>query len=133
MSAYDSAPAYRPEQGAAVHKRNGLGIAALVLGILAVLLFWTLVGGIVLGLVALILGVIGFRRGRRGQATNGTMSLVGAVLGVLGLIGSVIVIGFGVSLINSDEFKNLEDCLKHASNSAQQQQCQQDYKDDVNN
>src|SRR4051812_3120007 len=90
MSAYDSAPAYRPEPGAPTHKRNGLGIAALVLGILAVLSFLTVVGGIILGLVALILGVIGFRRGRRGEATNGTMSLVGAVLGVLGLIGSVI-------------------------------------------
>ena len=130
-SAYDSAPAYGPEPGADTSPRNGLGIAALVLGIAAVLLFWTLVGGIILGIVALVLGIIGFRRGRRGQATNGTMSLVGAILGVLGLLGSLVVIGFGVSLFNSDEFHDLQDCLKHASSSAEQQQCQRDYSDSV--
>lgn len=129
MSAYDSAPAYRPEPGAAAGKRNGLGIAALVLGIAAVLLFWTLFGGIILGLVGLILGIIGFRRGRRGEATNGTMAMIGAILGVLGLLGSLVVIGLGVSLLNSDEFHNLKDCMQHAHSAADQQQCQQDYKE----
>lgn len=129
MSAYDSAPAYRPEPGAAAGKRNGLGIAALVLGIAAVLLFWTLIGGIVLGLLGLILGLVGFRRGRRGQATNGTMSMIGAVLGALGLLGSLVVIGLGVSVLNSNEFHNLRDCMQHAQSSADQQQCVQNYKD----
>jgi len=124
MSAYEGAPAYRPEPGAAAGRRNGLGIAA-------VLLFWKLIGGIVLGLTGLVHGSIGFRRGRRGEATNGTMSLVGAILGALGVLGSLLVIGLGVSVINSDEFGSLTDCLKHAQNASDQQQCQQDYQDDV--
>ncbi|HET6634296.1 MAG TPA: DUF4190 domain-containing protein [Streptomyces sp.] len=131
MSAYESAPAYRPEPGAAASPRNGIGIAALVLGILAVLLFWTIIGGIVLGLIGLILGIVGFRRGRRGQATNGTMSLIGGILGLLGLIVSAVIIVAGVSLLNSDEFKNLQDCLQHASTTAEQQQCQSDFADDM--
>jgi hypothetical protein len=133
MSAYDSAPAYRPEPGAAAGRRNGMGIAALVLGIAAVVLFWTLVGGVVLGILGLVLGIIGFRRGRRGEATNGTMSLVGAILGALGLLGSAVVIGLGVSLFTSDEFHNLQDCLQHAQSGAEQQQCQKDFRNDVDN
>lgn len=100
-----------------------------MLGIAAVLLFWTLVGGIVLGLIGLVLGIIGFRRGRRGEATNGTLSLVGAILSVLGLLGSLVVIGLGVSLLSFDEFHSLTDCMRHAQSAADQQQCQQDYKD----
>lgn len=129
MSAYDSAPAYRPEPGAAAGRRNGLGIAALVLGIAAVALFLTMVGGVVLGILALILGIIGFRRGRRGEATNGTMSMIGAILGALGLLASVVVIGIVVFVSTSDEFHNLRDCMQHAQSSADQQQCAQNYKD----
>jgi lysylphosphatidylglycerol synthetase-like protein (DUF2156 family) len=131
-SAYDSAPAYRPEQGAAT-PRNGLGIAALVLGILALLLCWTVFGGIVLGLIALIFGIVGFRRGKRREATNGVMSLVGGILGVLGFLVSAVIVVAGVSLLNSGEFQNLQDCLQHAHTTAEQQQCKDDFADSMQN
>ncbi|MFE3516823.1 DUF4352 domain-containing protein [Streptomyces sp. NPDC059166] len=73
--------------------RNGLGIAALVLGIIGTvsglvpLLFW-LAG--VLGLIALILGLAGRGRVKRGEATNKGVTTFGAVLGLVALILSVV-------------------------------------------
>ncbi len=73
--------------------RNGLGVAALILGLIGAVsglvpfLFW-LAG--VLGLIALILGLAGRGRAKRGEATNKSMATFGAVLGLIALILSVV-------------------------------------------
>ncbi|MFE6459783.1 DUF4352 domain-containing protein [Streptomyces cinereoruber] len=80
---------------AAPHRvmRNGLGTAALILGIIGTLsgivplLFW-LAG--ILGLIALILGLVGKGRVKRGEANNKGVALTGALLGLAALILSVV-------------------------------------------
>ena len=73
--------------------RNGLGIAALILGIIGAVsglipfLFW-LAG--ILGVIALILGLVGRGRVKRGEATNKGTTTFGAVLGLIALILSVV-------------------------------------------
>ncbi|MCF2435064.1 DUF4190 domain-containing protein [Streptomyces thinghirensis] len=116
-----------------IKRSNGLAIAALVLGILAVLLFWTVVGVVVLGLLALILGIVGARRARGGRAPHGKMSVVGAVLGVLGVIASAVIIAIGASILNSDEFKDFDDCVQHADTQSERDACAEDFNQDVNN
>ena len=61
--------------------QNGAGTAALVCGILGLLVF-----PIVLSVVAIIAGSIGVGRANRGQATNGGAARAGLVLGILGLV-----------------------------------------------
>ncbi|MEU0288148.1 DUF4190 domain-containing protein [Streptomyces sp. NPDC052492] len=123
-----------PQQAVgAGERRNGFGIAALVLGIVGALLFWTAIGGIVLGVLALIFGVLGFRRSRRGVATNGTMSVIGAVLGALALVVSSVLLAMGVAVINSDEFKNYQDCIEHANSQSDRQDCARDFDQEVDN
>ncbi|MEU1080625.1 DUF4190 domain-containing protein [Streptomyces sp. NPDC005908] len=123
-----------PQQAVgAGERRNGFGIAALVLGIVGALLFWTAIGGIVLGVLALIFGVLGFRRSRRGVATNGTMSVIGAVLGALALVVSSVLLAMGVAVINSDEFKNYQDCVEHANSQSDRQDCARDFDQEVDN
>ncbi|MGQ7296080.1 DUF4190 domain-containing protein [Quadrisphaera sp. KR29] len=73
--------------------RNGVGLAALILGILALLSGFFVIGGL-LGLVAIVLGVIGSRRAKRGLATNRGMAITGIVLGLLAVVLSVIAIVF---------------------------------------
>ena len=51
--------------GGPVVARNGLGTAALVLGILALVTCWTVIGGVVLGVLAVIFGFIGRGRVKR--------------------------------------------------------------------
>ncbi|WP_199566465.1 DUF4190 domain-containing protein [Streptomyces corynorhini] len=111
--------------------RNGLGIAALVVSLIGLVFFWTVVGGIVLGLLAIVFGVIGFRRGKRGEATNGTMALIGAIIGVLAILASGLIIAVGVSFFKSEGFSDLRDCLSSADTQAEQQKCEDDFKDSV--
>ncbi|AXE78345.1 DUF4190 domain-containing protein [Streptomyces atratus] len=85
---------YAPAQTPGVRPaRNGLGIAALVLGVIGAVsglipfLFW-LAG--ILGVIALILGLAGRGRAKRGEATNKGMTTFGAVLGLISLILAVV-------------------------------------------
>jgi hypothetical protein len=88
-----TAPAYP----AAVQQapRNGLGIAALILGIIGVVVgiipffFW--VAGI-LGVIGLILGFVGRGRARRGEATNGTMALWGIITSAVAVVVSIAIL-----------------------------------------
>ncbi|MET7326152.1 DUF4190 domain-containing protein [Streptomyces sp. NPDC005549] len=121
----------QPHTGAG--RGNGMAIAALVLGILAVVLFWTVIGGVVLGILALVFGIIGARRARGGRAPRRTMSIFGAVLGVLGVIGSVVILAIGASILNSDEFKDFDDCVRHADTQSERDACADDFNEDVNN
>lgn len=127
-------PQYGQQQWGAPggQKKNGLGIAALVLGLLAVVTSFTLVGGIVLGLAAIVLGVLGRGRAKRGEADNGGMAIAGVVLGAIGLLLSAAFIAAGVALFSSDSGQSLVDCIENAAGDpAAEQQCQQDFAEDL--
>ncbi|MFJ6698026.1 DUF4190 domain-containing protein [Streptomyces sp. NPDC091272] len=132
-SAQSSSDYGQTHPGAGVKQGNGMAIAALVLGILAILSFWTVIGGILLGVVAVVLGIIGARKARGGQAPHRTMAIIGAVLGGLGLVASVVIIAVGASILNSDEFKGFNDCVQHAKTQSERDACAKDYNKDMNN
>lgn len=113
-------------------KRNGLGVAALVLGVLAVLSSFTVVIGFVLGLLAIVFGVIGRGRAKRGEADNRGIATAGLALGAVGLVLSVaigIAAGSALSrLFNSPEGQRLTECLQQANgNRARAQACQDEF------
>lgn len=123
-------PGYGMGYGApAPTKKNGLGTAALVVAIAALFLFWTIFGGFILGIVAIILGIIGISRAKRGEADNRGIALGGVILGVLAIIASAvfIVIGF-MFLWNSTGFDDYYDCVAQANNDQQEiEQCASDW------
>ena len=113
-------------------KRNGLGVAALVLGVLALLLCWTVVGGVVLGIAAIVLGVLGRGRAKRGEADNGGLAVAGAVLGLLGLLASVALVVAGASFLASDSGQELQQCLEEAQGDrAAEAECQSRLQDSI--
>lgn len=89
----DQQPWGAPGMQPPVQPRNGLGVTALVLGIVGVLfaiipfLFW--LGGI-LGLLALIFGIIGVSRAGKGLATNKGMALTGLILGAVSIVVAIV-------------------------------------------
>ena len=100
-----------------------MGVAALVFGILAVLTFWLPIVGLVLGLLAIIFGVIGRGRVRKMQATNGGVALTGLILGVLvfivNIVLSIALFLFGVAFINvggGNSLQQFQDCISQAQN-----------------
>ncbi|MGW5423557.1 DUF4190 domain-containing protein [Streptomyces sp. NPDC003943] len=65
---------------------NGMGTAAMVLGIIAVAGFCLWGFGALLGILALIFGIIGLKKAGRGEATNRGMAIAGVVLGAVGIL-----------------------------------------------
>ncbi|MGW3818855.1 DUF4190 domain-containing protein [Streptomyces sp. NPDC005046] len=82
--AYPGAPGYgwpmmRPMPS------NGMGTAGLVLGIIGAVLFCVWPLAIVLGVLAVIFGLIGRGKARRGEATNPGQALAGVICGAVGV------------------------------------------------
>jgi hypothetical protein len=107
---YQGYPGYGQTTGWQQQPANGMGITAMVLGILSVCLFCLYgIVAVVLGVLALIFGILGRKRAQRGEATNGGMALAGIILGVCGIvIGAVVIalIAWGITTAINEEKKN---------------------------
>ncbi len=75
---------------------NGMGVASLVLGIIAAAAFCLWPVAIVLGVLAVIFGAIGRGKANRGAATNGGQALAGVICGA---VGSALALAFGVIVL----------------------------------
>ena len=107
---------YGPSQQYQPQPRNGFGITALVVGLIAICLGLIPLfglGAIIGGIIAVVFGLLGFARARRGVATNKKISLIGTSAGVLagalGIWGLVIV---------DNAFTKLDNAIKGAAPSA---------------
>ena len=100
--------------------RNGLGTAALVLGVLSIPLAFVVIGGL-LGIVGLVLGVMALRRVARGLATNRGMAIAGIVLSVLGILLSLFIVS-SVALFSRD----VVDCAQQYTSQEEINRCLED-------
>ena len=107
--------------GQSPQPRNGLGVTALVLGIIALLFCWTVVAG-VLAIVGLVLGIIGMGRARRGQATNRGVALAGTIISALALLAAiafaVLYVTLGVGF-----YQDNQECFDAGLSQSESQQC----------
>ena len=87
---------------------NGVGVTAMVLGIVAAVGFclWPL--AIVLGVVAIVLGAIGGKKVRRGEATNQGQALTGVICGVIGVLLGIAMMVFFLYLDETDSGTGVE-------------------------
>ena len=114
--------------------RNGLGVAALVIAIIGLVFCWTVVGGVILGLCAVIIGFVARGRVTRGEATNGGVAIAGIVLGFLAIIVSLIFIPIWIGVFDEVGGTDYVQCLSNAgSNEHAIQQCADQFRDRVEN
>jgi hypothetical protein len=114
--------------------RNGLGIAALVIAIIGLVFCWTVAGGVILGVAAVIMGFVGRGRVKRGEATNGGVAIAGIVLGFLAIIVSLIFIPIWIGVFNEVGGSSYVDCLSKAGSDNQAiQNCADQFRDRVQN
>ncbi len=115
----------------AINPRNGLGVASLVVAIVALALVWSVVGGVVLGLIAAGIGAAAHRRARRGIADNGGVAVTGMVLGFVAILIGPIFIPVWLGLWNVIGGDDFVDCMKSAAgNHALQHECVDQLLDD---
>jgi hypothetical protein len=114
--------------------KNGLGIAALITAIISLPAALSVFGGFLLGIVAVVLGFIGYNRSKRGEATNGGVAISGIVLGFLGIILSACVIAFGVWGFFKIGGRDYVDCMQKAGNdTSAQKQCEDEFRGNLEN
>lgn len=112
--------------------KNGLGIASLVLAIGALVLVWSVAGGIVLGIAAAVLGVAARQRVKRGEANNGGMAIAGIALGLLAVVIGLVFIPIWIAIFQDAGVGSYVDCLQKAgSDRARQQQCADQFQNQV--
>jgi hypothetical protein len=108
--------------------RNGMGTAALLLGVvglvLAVLLIFFPIA-FILGVLAVIFGAVGLARANRGQASNRGHALAGLICGALAVIFAVVIairIGTFVNA-NQADFRRFWTCITSAPTEEEQRAC----------
>ncbi|MGW0418462.1 DUF4190 domain-containing protein [Streptomyces sp. NPDC003015] len=88
--------------------QNGMGVAAMVLGILSCALFCMYgILSVVLGVLAIVFGIKGRKRAALGEATNHGQAQAGFIMGIIGTILGVavlVLLAIGITAaINSDD------------------------------
>lgn len=100
----------------ATQPRNGLGVAALVCGIVGVvigLIPLLAVPALALGILAIVFGAVGIRRVGRGEANNRGMAITGLITGLIALALAI----YGFTVVNS-AVNSLNDDLNNANTSS---------------
>ena len=101
-----------------------MGIAALVLGALALVFSWTIVGGFLFGVLGVVFGFIHNGRVRRRQATAQGLGIAGLVLGIIGIVVAGILVIVGAWLFSTSRGQNYLDCVNNANGNQQEiQRC----------
>ena len=114
--------------------RNGLGIAALVLAIIGLVFCWTVFGGVILGVCAVIIGFVARGRVTRREATNGGIAIAGIVLGFLAIIVSLVFIPIWIGVFHELGGSDYIDCLSKAGSDQQAvQRCADQFREHVEN
>jgi hypothetical protein len=129
---------YPPSGGypAATGRRNGVGVAALVIGVVALVLVVLLLFsplGVLLGLIAVVLGIIGLVRANRGEADNRGQSVAGLVTGGLALLlGIFFTISVGTWFATHvNDFQRFGNCMDNAVGAAAREQCARELSQDL--
>ena len=121
---------------AAGGRRNGIGVAALVFGVVALVLVILLLFsplGALLGLVAVLLGIIGLVRANRGEADNRGQAVAGLVTGALALLfGILFTISVGTWFATHvNDFRRFGNCMDQANGATAREQCARQLSNDL--
>lgn len=122
---------YGSPMGPPAGRRNGFGVAAMILGILAVLGSIVVFPGLVLGVLAIVFGLLGRGRTRRKEADNGGQALTGVICGAVAVVLSAGLLVGVILVLQSDSGKRWRDCTDRAVTQPQQDECTRQFTKDL--
>lgn len=73
--------------------KNQVGVASLLLGIVALITCWLLIG-VPFGIAAVLTGDSARRRVARGEANNPRTAMAGIVLGAVAIVAGLVAVGY---------------------------------------
>lgn len=112
--------------------RNGAGTGAMVVAVTALVMSWSVVGGIVGGAVAIVLGIAGRGRARRGEADNGPVATAGAALGAVAIAVGIAAVGVWSGFLGDAGIGDYIECMEGAgADRPAQQQCENAFRDRI--
>lgn len=121
---------YHP--GVPMPPRNGLGVAALVLAVIALVASCSVAGGLVLGIAAIVVGVLARGRVNRGEANNGGVATTGIILGAVAVVISLAFIALYSRVFNEYGGGDLVSCVQDAGGDNNRvQQCMDEFQQRV--
>lgn len=124
----DNAPTPPPPPPEPARRRNGVGTAALVVGVvslvLAVLVIFAPLA-VPLGIIAAVLGGIGMSRASRGEADNRSHAIAGLVTGLLSI---VVAVAIGISIVtfiadHQSDLRQFGTCMSDSDNDEDRARC----------
>jgi hypothetical protein len=126
----------QPVAAGAPRVRNGLGVAALVIGVaslVAGLSFVLFPLALIGGLVGLIIAIIALARGKARGATNSGQAIAGLICSILALIIAIdLSVHVGTwAARNTSVFTRFDKCVAQASNRAAVSNCIAQFANDV--
>ncbi len=89
--------------------QNQFGVASLILGLVALITCWLLVG-VPFGIAAVVTGDVARRRVKRGQANNPRTAMAGIVLGVVAIVAGLVAVGY-FSWMAAHQMDHYHKCL----------------------
>jgi len=105
-----------------------------VVAIVGLVFCRTVVGGVILGVAAIIIGFVARGRVKRGEATNGGVAIAGIVLGFLAIIVSLVFIPIWIGMFDEVGGSDYVDCLSKAGSDQQAvQKCADEFRQHVEN
>ena len=121
---------------AAGGRRNGIGVAALVFGVVALVLVILLLFsplGAFLGLLAVLFGILGLIRANRGEADNRGQAVAGLITGAIALLfGILFTISVGTWFATHvNDFRRFGDCMDQANSATAREQCGRQLSNDL--
>ena len=136
MATTEPASPAHPLPAAPPRPRNGLGVAALVIGVaslVAAISFILFPLALIAGLAGLIIGIVALARRQQSRSTNKGQAIAGVVCSAVAL---AIAISFSVQLgtwaaRNSGAFTRFDNCLIQSGNRAEVSQCIARFANDV--
>ncbi|AMO06635.1 MULTISPECIES: hypothetical protein [Mycobacteriaceae] len=135
---YQPAAAAPPYPVRQTGPRNGVGAGAFVVAVAALVFSWSVIGGVVGGIIAVVLGVSGRRRARRGEADNGPVATAGMALGALAVVVGIAAVPVWSGFLGDAGVGDYLGCMEKAigesgtsPDPAAQQKCENEFRDRI--
>lgn len=95
-------PGTTPPPNPTVQRSNGLAISSLIIGIISLPFGFTVFVGIILGILAIILGALGNKKAKDEPNVGGKgMAIAGLVMGIISIVIAILVVTLFATLFAS--------------------------------